>query len=224
MIRITAEPTTKGPRRQPRTAENGGAQPAATALAMPCHRSRTAGHPAAAEPPLRAISRLAAACERPGDGAAVTTVGALLADLPGKATADMGACLEGLCQDLRHGFARSNGPRLSCESATHQLPTGTVMALGLIADLLATNAYTFGFVPPASGRIAVSFSALETSFELTIEDSGLLRPEAAQSRANAVTIARLLVAELGGWLETPHVIGGSRCIVTLPRQRIRLSS
>jgi hypothetical protein len=224
MIRIIAEATTRGPGRQPRTAGNSGAPPAATALATTCHRSRTAGHRAAAEPPLRAISRLATACARPGGDTAVTTAGALLADLPGTASADMGACLESLCQDLRHGFARSNGPRLSCESAAHQLPMGAVITLGLIADLLLTNAFVFGFVPPASGRIAVSFAALEASFELTIEDSGLVRPEAARGRAKAVTIAGLLVAELGGWLETPRVIGGSRCIVTLPRQRNRLSS
>lgn len=253
MIKITAEPTTRGPRHQPRAAPNGvlnvngalngGAPLAAMALALPRHQPlpgpMPVAHPPATEPPSRAVSRLAALGERPSGVTAVTTVGALLANLPGTATADMGACLEDLCHDLGRCFARPDGPRLNCTCAAQQLPTGTVITLGLIADLLLTNAYTFGFAPPASGRIAVSFAALESSFELTIEDSGLRCPciiqggitqggitqgGIAQSRADAVTTARLLVGELGGRLETPAVVGGSRCIVTLPRQRNRLSS
>jgi hypothetical protein len=93
----------------------------------------------------------------------------VLANLAGSATADMGACLQGLCREL-----------------------------------------------------AVTFTALEASVELTIEDSGRVRPDATQDatardRANAVTIARLLVRQLGGRLETPQVVGGNSCIVTVPR-------
>lgn len=220
----TAEPTTRGSTRRPRTAANGAAplfcDGADTAVAMPRHRSSAAGHPSAIESPWRAISRLAASAERSGGGVdAVTTLEGLLHDLPGTATADIAACLEDLCRDLTRCFARAGAPRLSCSCAAHQLPTGTVITLGLIADLLVTNAYAFGFVPPAGGRIAVSFAALEESFELTIEDSGLIRPDTAQGRATAVAIARLLVGELGGWLETPRAIGGSRCIITVPRQK-----
>ena len=92
-----------------------------------------------------------------------------------------------------------------------------MLTLGLIADRLLTDAYTLGFVPPAGGRIAVAISALEACFELSIEDSGLIRRGTARRRANGVTIARRLVRELGGRLETPRVVGGSRCIITVPR-------
>jgi two-component sensor histidine kinase len=163
-------------------------------------------------------------CEQRGGVAVLTTVGALLVDLPGTATSDMGACLHALCRDLAVCFARPDVPLLSCSTAAHHLPTGTVITLGLIADLLLTNAYTFGFVPPEGGRIAVSFSALETTFELTIEDSGLLRRATARRRGDAVTIASLLVGQLGGWIETPRVVAGSRCIIILPRHANRRSS
>ena len=93
----------------------------------------------------------------------------VLANLAGSATADMGACLQGLCREL-----------------------------------------------------AVSFAALEASVELTIEDSGCVRSDAAQDatardRANARTNSGLPVRQLGGRLETPKVVGGNSCIVTVPR-------
>lgn len=75
-----------------------------------------------------------------------------------------------------------------------------MITLGLIADRLLTDANTLGFVPPAGRRIAVAFSALEASFELSIEDSGLVRHGTARCRTNGVTIAGdSSASSVAGW-------------------------
>ena len=65
---------------------------------------------------------------------------------------------------------------------------------------------------------------LESLFELTIDDSGQVDHGAAQDRAEGSSLARRLVRQLGGWFETPEMIGGRRYIITVPRHTIRQSS
>jgi hypothetical protein len=50
-----------------------------------------------------------------------------------------------------------------------------------------------------------------------VEDSGIAMRARGSRRDNGLTIARLLVVRLGGRLEIPIVIGGTCCIVTIPR-------
>ena len=173
--------------------------------------------PPPTEPPSRAVSRLALLSQRPDGGRAVLTVAALLAELPSRAMIDMSGCLHDLCRDLDQTFGRPGGPSLSCRAAAHLLPISQAITLRLVADLLVSNAYVYGFPPPDGGRIVVSLVGLETVFELGIDDSGMNGRATARRRNDGVTIARLLVSQLGGWLETPRVVGGSRCIVIVPR-------
>lgn len=171
----------------------------------------------AAEPPSRSVSRLILSSERPDGVNAVLAVAAMLANLPGHDTIDMGAWLNGLCRNLDQTFGRTDGPSLCCSAAAHLLPMGQAITLGLVAEHLVSDAYVHGFAPGEGGRIAVSSTLLETTFEVTIDDSSRVNRGTAQGRADSVTIARLLVSQVEGSLETPGMIGGRSCIVTLPR-------
>ena len=59
-------------------------------------------------------------------------------------------------------------PVSPCEAAAAALPIGAVIALGLIADLLITNAFAYPFPPGRGGRIAVSFTAGQEAWQLTV--------------------------------------------------------
>jgi two-component sensor histidine kinase len=182
-----------------------------------------------ASPPVTArpsgvVGRLAASSERPDGVAAVLTVAALLADLNGHNTIDMDGWLDDLGRDLDATFGRTGGSSLSCNAAKCPVPMGQAITLGLITDLLVSNAYVHGFPPGDGGRIAVSLVELEAIFELTIDDSGRVNRGTAKGRTNGSTLARRLVRQVGGWLETPRVIGGRRYIITVPRHSLRLSS
>jgi two-component sensor histidine kinase len=89
--------------------------------------------------------------------------------------------------------------------------------LGLIADLLITDAFLYAFPPGRGGGIAVSFAAGQEAWLLTVEDGGIAMRARDSRRENGLTIARLLVVRLGGRLKIPIVTGGTGCIVTIPR-------
>ena len=131
----------------------------------------------------------------------------------------IGDYLHRLCDGLARRFDRPNAPSLSCTVADHPLPVGTAVTLGLITSLLVSDAYVHGFAPPEGGRIAVSFLGLESTFELTIDDSGLVTRASVACRADGLATAALLVRQQGGRIETPRVVAGSRAVVTLPRRR-----
>jgi two-component sensor histidine kinase len=163
------------------------------------------------------MNGLLALGERPAGVMAVTTVSALLSRISGSTQVRFGDYLRDLCDDLAGTSGRSGGPKLTCAAADEALPIGAVITLGLIADLLITNAFVYAFPPGRSGRITVSFTAGQEAWLLTVEDSGIAVRSHGDPRDNGLTIARLFVVRLGGQLEIPSVVGGTRCIVTLPR-------
>ncbi len=202
------------------------ANPTIGAAASGAHAKLHRHHPVSPQPPplaierpMRPIDRLAALSAGPDGIGFVATAAALLAHSPGSEPVSVGACLRDICDDLARDFDRPNTPSLSCTVVDECLPVGTVIILGLITDLLISNAWACGFPPPEGGRIAVSFSRREAVFDLAIDDSGRVGPATTGRRSDALTIADLLVGELGGWLETPSVIAGSRCIITIPRHK-----
>jgi two-component sensor histidine kinase len=166
---------------------------------------------------FRPMNGLLALGERPAGVMAVTTVSALLSRISGSTQVGFGDYLRDLCDDLAATCGRPGGPKLTCASADEALPLGAAITLGLIADLLITNAFLYAFPPGRGGRIAVSFAAGQEAWLLTVEDSGIAMRARASRRENGLTIARLLVARLRGRLEIPIVIGGTCCIVTIPR-------
>ena len=95
--------------------------------------------------------------------------------------------------------------------------------LALVVDLLVADAFVHAFPPGRGGRIAVSFRADQEAWQLTVDDSGIAVRSDGDPRDNGLAIARLFVVRLGGQLEIPSMIGGTRCILTLPRpQRKRI--
>ena len=166
---------------------------------------------------FRPMNGLLALGERPAGVVAVTAISALLSRISGSTQLGFGDYLRDLCDDLAAMSGRSGGPKLTCAAADATLPIGAAITLGLIADLLITNAFLYAFPPGRGGGIAVSFAAGQEAWLLTVEDSGIAMRARASRRENGLTIARLLVVRLGGRLEIPIVTGGTRCIVTIPR-------
>jgi two-component sensor histidine kinase len=87
----------------------------------------------------------------------------------------------------------------------------------LIAEVLVTDAFVHGFPPERGGRIAVSFTARQKAWQLTVDDSGIAVRSHNDPRDDNLTIARQLVLQVGGRLALPKVTGGTRCTVTIPR-------
>jgi two-component sensor histidine kinase len=148
---------------------------------------------------------------------AVTAINALLSRISVSTQLDSGDYLRDLCNDLTATSGRSGGPKLTCATADEAFPIGAAITLGLITDLLITNAFLYAFPPGWGGRIAVSFTADQEAWLLTVEDSGIAMRARGSRRDSGLTIARLLVLRLGGRLKIPSVTGGTRCIVTIPR-------
>ena len=91
----------------------------------------------------------------------------------------------------------------------------------LTAEVLVTDAFVHGFPPGRGGRIAVSFTAGQEGWQLTVDDSGNAVRSSGDPRDENVGIARQLVLQVGGGLALAEVIGGTRCTVTLPRPERR---
>jgi two-component system, sensor histidine kinase PdtaS len=186
---------------------------AVRALADECE---TDFHARLVEPNLRPINGLLALSERPAGLMAVTTVHALLSRISGSTQVCFGHYLRNVCDDLAGTFGGPSGPGLTCAAADAPLSIRSVITLGLIADLLITNALVYAFPPERGGRIAVSFTAGLEAWQLTVEDNGLVMRASGDPRDNGLIIARLLVRQLGGLLEIPGVTAGTRCLVTVP--------
>ena len=127
----------------------------------------------------------------------VTTVSALLSRILGSAQVPFDGLLRGLCDILAARFGRSGGPRLACVAADEALPIGAVTLFVLIADLLVTDAFVHAFPPGRGGRIAVSFTAAQEAWQLTVDDSGIAVRSHGDRRDDGPTIARQLVLRLG---------------------------
>jgi two-component sensor histidine kinase len=87
--------------------------------------------------------------------------------------------------------------------------------------VLVTDAFVHGFPPARGGRIAVSFTAGQEAWQLTVDDSGIAVRSHDDPRDDNLTVARQLVLQVGGRLALPKVTGGTRCIVTIPRPTAR---
>jgi two-component sensor histidine kinase len=165
---------------------------------------------------FRPMNGLVALSDRPAGVTAVTTLGALLSRISGATPVCFGAYLRDLCDDLAATYARPDGPELTCVAADGLLPIGSAVTIGLIADLLISNAFVHAFPPGSGGRIAVSFTVGEEAWRLTVEDSGIAIPGEGDRRDDGLMIARLLVLRLDGRLDMAAVDAGSRCLVTVP--------
>jgi two-component sensor histidine kinase len=177
-------------------------------------RAQTA-HPL--EKSLRPTNGLLAPGELPAGIMGATTVSAHLSGISGSTQVPFDGHLRELCDDLAARFGRSGGPRLTCEAADEALPMSAATVLALIAEVLVTDAFVHGFPPGRGGRIAVSFTAGQEAWQLTVDHSGIAVLSHGDPRNVNLTIARQLVLRLGGRLALPEVTGGTRCIVTLPR-------
>jgi two-component sensor histidine kinase len=138
-----------------------------------------------AEERLRRMNGLLALSECPAGVTAVTTLGALLSRISRSTQVCFGPHLRNVCDDLSATWGRAGGPELRCVTTDCLLPIGAAVTLGLIADLLITNAFVYAFPPGSRGLIAVSFAAGTEAWRLTVDDSGI----AIQGTATGATMA-----------------------------------
>ncbi len=159
--------------------------------------------------------------ERRAGFLAVATIAERLSRTAGPARLAFDDYLRGLCVDLAVMSNRSDGPTLTCTASEAQLPLGPAITLGLIAEELVNNALVHGFPDGRGGRIMVRFFAGPEAWWLTVEDSGIVGRLGPSRRGNGLMIARLLLLQLDGTLETESgTIGGTRCAVRIPRARL----
>ncbi len=171
-----------------------------------------------ADPIVQPIYGLIASDERRAGFLAVAAIAERLSRTAGSACLAFDDYLRDLCVDLAAMLGRPGGPTLTCKAASVLLPVGPALTLGLIAEELVNNALVHGFAGGRGGRIAVRFIAGAEAWRLTVEDSGIVRQAGPSRRGNSLMIARLLLLQLDGTLETESgVIGGTRCVVSIPR-------
>jgi two-component sensor histidine kinase len=108
-----------------------------------------------------------------------------------------GRHLQALCDELAARFGRSGGPRLTCEATDEGLPMRARTLFALIAEVLVTDAFVHGFPPGRGGQIAVSFTARQEGWQLTVDDSGNAIRSPGDPRDLNLAIARQLVLRLG---------------------------
>lgn len=139
----------------------------------------------------------------------------------GSAEVCLGGYLRDLCEHLAGTHGSANGPKLICmASDTAPLPLAAAITLGLIADKLIVDSFVHGFPLWRGGRIVVFFSLRPDAWELIVEDSGVT-PAAGSRHDDDLNVMRLLIARLGGLLDTPRVIGGNRYVATVPHPTAR---
>jgi two-component system, sensor histidine kinase PdtaS len=173
--------------------------------------------PPTAEPNSRPMHGLLALSEHPAGVMAVTTLSTVLSRISGSTSVCFGHYLRHLCGDLAGTLGRPSGLGLTCAVADAPLPVRTAVTLGLVADLLITNAIVHAFPSGMPGSIAVSFTAHPEAWELAVQDKGIPLRSYGDRRDNGLMIARLLLLQLDGRLEIPGVTAGTRCLVTIPR-------
>lgn len=174
-----------------------------------------AAHPL--ENSLQPTNGVHAPGELPAGIMGATTGGARLSGIPDSPQVPFDRHLRELCDELAARFGRSGGPRLTCKAADEGLPMRARTLFALIAEVLVTDAFVHGFPPRRGGRIAVSFTARQEAWQLTVDDSGIAVRSHGDPRDVNLAIARQLVLQVGGRLALPRVTGGTRCIVSLPR-------
>jgi two-component sensor histidine kinase len=109
--------------------------------------------------------------------------------------------LESLCEALRQSFGRAHAHvELSIACDAMELPTQDAVALALLANEAATNAYKHAFPNGSAGVITVQLQrTLEGGICLRIEDTG--NGFAPPDNGMGLTLIRTFAAQLGGVLE-----------------------
>ncbi len=127
-------------------------------------------------------------------------------------TVEFGESLRRQCAS----FSGVSGVTVTCTALRQRLPWAVASQLTLITEELLARAF-MAFEGGRGGRIGVSFGAVPTSFQLTVEHSR--PPTAASDRqlGRSATLVWRVVDRLGGRLQSPRMIGGVRTVVTVPR-------
>lgn len=110
--------------------------------------------------------------------------------------------LEQLCQNLWDAFApRSRDIELQLSCPHLQLDVDRTATCGLLVNELVTNAFKHAFRDQPTGRIVVHFAQFESTYSLSVRDSGTGRlgddlPESVGTMG--LQLIRLLTAKLRG--------------------------
>ncbi|WP_376094271.1 histidine kinase dimerization/phosphoacceptor domain -containing protein [Roseomonas sp. CCTCC AB2023176] len=135
---------------------------------------------------------------------------------------DFAAYLRELADDL----ATLGDGRVAVEIRTGDgvLPVDVAVPLGLVANELMTNALKHAFPEGRGGRVTVGLRIASGELELEVRDDGVGIATGAASGAPLGTgsgsgIVERLVAQMRGRLDVSlGVEGGTRCLVTVPRE------
>lgn len=120
--------------------------------------------------------------------------------------------------------ARARGIRIDIEAGDIVLPIDSAMPLAIITTELISNSFKHGFPDARRGRIAITLTGNDGSFEFVVADDGV-GFAAAAARGDApgkrkgigMDLIEALAAQLGGTM-TRSDSGGARTVIGFPRK------
>ena len=119
---------------------------------------------------------------------------------------DIKKYLNELCEDISNSLSLdSRNYQLVVEGESAKLPSTVITLLGLIVNELVTNSAKHAFPDNRSGRIDVSFTAIDTLYALSISDDGVgLSKNLAEQRESGVgtKLVQSLVRQIHGEIQS----------------------
>jgi two-component sensor histidine kinase len=102
---------------------------------------------------------------------------------------------------------------LTIAADRHVLPPQQALAIGLIVNEFATNAYKYAFPDDRPGAVAVTFRKKNGRCELVVADNGI---GSGSQPGMGTRLVDILAAQVGGTIrwEAPEI--GTKVVVTLP--------
>lgn len=87
--------------------------------------------------------------------------------------ADIGEYLEELCEDISDSLSLDSGYQVVVKSEPVELPSTLITLLGLIVNELVTNSAKHAYPDSQTGKIEVSFNAIDDLCVLSVSDDGV---------------------------------------------------
>jgi two-component sensor histidine kinase/PAS domain-containing protein len=126
--------------------------------------------------------------------------------------------VEGLIDSLRRLFLENTNISIDTRIVDFNLPSETLVPLGIIVNELFTNAVKYAFTDKARGTVEVLLTKRKNRVTLTVQDDGRGLPEGftiEKPRGLGLTLVRMLCEQLEGscTIENRRDTGGTRNIV-----------
>ncbi len=126
--------------------------------------------------------------------------------------------IDGLIESLETLYVDKTGVSIDTEIVDFNLPSKTLVLLGIIINELVTNTMKYAFVDKAGGSIHISLTKRERHVTLTIQDDGGGLPEGFSLEETAgfgFTLVKMLTEGLEGSyrIENREESGGTRSVL-----------